>query len=374
MAAIIDETQLAAHPPAVSYAPAGIGFRARLKTELTADRPIYLLAALYILFAVLLSEALPRHPPVFLLLYAPIWLHAGGAILLGFILVRTLPELVRERPDRPLALMVSRTSAYATPRAAAGLLLIALQMVLMGTFTSVKNMLPEISGYVWDTDLANIGRFIFAGHDSWTYFTPVVVRLGLLGALEFLYVTGWMVALGLIPALVALVPSLAPIRVRFFLTYILCWALLGNLIALLGMSAGPVYFGEVTGNYTRYGQLVQLLAANSGSTWSAYDIQRSLWVVYERGMSSLGSGISAFPSLHVAMATLWAITGFQRSRLLGFIGVAFLCLILVASVALGWHYAIDGLAAIVMVLLLWAGVGWVLARAGVESRQTSTGW
>jgi hypothetical protein len=364
MSAVIEDARLAERAAAAARPAATSAFWLQFRAELAGDRLIYMLAALYVFIAELLALALPRHPPVSLFLYAPVWLRCGAGILLGFILVRTLPEILRTRPDGPLRLLLTRAAGYATPRAAAGIGLVLLQMMLMGTFTSIKNMLPEISHYVWDTELADIGRFIMGGHDSWSYVTPVVARAGLLPILEFLYVTGWMVALGVVPALVALVPAMAPVRVHFFLTYILSWAMLGNLVALAGMSAGPAYFGEVTGDYGRYRPLLDLLAANSGSTWSAYDIQRGLWLVYEHGMSSLGSGISAFPSLHVAMATLWAIVGFQRSRAAGLAGFAFLMTIFVGSVALGWHYLIDGIAAMVMVPLIWSSVGVVLDRIG----------
>jgi hypothetical protein len=38
--------------------------------------------------------------------------------------------------------------------------------------------------------------------------------------------------------------------------------------------------------------------------------------------------------------------------------------ILVGSVHLGWHYAIDGYAAIVGTLVIWCGVGKMIRRSG----------
>lgn len=339
----------------------GETFRSRLARELMADRAIYLFAALYMAGAFLLARALPNPQKLAFFLYLPLWLRGGVVVFFGFILVNSLPALVRDRPDRPALVVLSYATARLTPRFVAGLFLIFMQAVLIGVFTSVKTMLPQFAHYGWDTFLANTDRFLF-GHGPWRYVTPMVAHLGLLGAVEFFYAVGWMLALALVPAIVALAPSFNAIRVRFFLTYILCWVLLGNLTAAIGMSAGPVYYGDVTGNYDRFNYLVNILATNSGGHWSAYDLQRSLWNVYVEGMSSLGSGISAFPSLHVAMATLWAITGFQRSRAWGLAGTLFATLILLGSVTLGWHYAIDGLASIVFTLFIWRMVGHFLAR------------
>jgi len=356
MASAADRPALAV--PEVSSARA---FWTRVRGEIAADRVIYLFAGLYALAALLLALTSPAGPRVSFFVYLPVWIRGGAALVFGFVLVSSLPATVSERPDRPLLVVFSYATARLTPRFVAGLLLILLQAVLMGIFTSVKTMLPEFVPFGWDTTLANIARFIF-GHGPWRYLTPVIADLGLLGFVEFIYAVGWLLALAVVPAVVALAPSFAPIRVRFFLTYILCWALLGNVLAAIGMSAGPVYYGEVTGNFDRFHNLVNLLSASSGSNWSAYDIQRSLWNIHADKGNALGSGISAFPSLHVAMATLWAITGFQRCRAWGLAGTIFATVVLLGSVILGWHYAIDGLASIVFTLFIWRMVGQFLAR------------
>ena len=62
-----------------------------------------------------------------------------------------------------------------------------------------------------------------------------------------------------------------------------------------------------------------------------------------------GGGISAFPSMHAAMATLWAGYLVERSRWLAPIGLGFLAVILYLSVYTGWHYAVDGIASIAVV-------------------------
>lgn len=336
----------------------------QVREELAADRLIYLVAAVYVAAANTALLMITGRPALTYSLYAAVWTRVTIPAALIFVLVRTLPGVLRARSQHPLHLLLSRAAEFATPRAVAGLALIVLQVVLMGTFTSMKTVLPQLSDYVWDTRLAHVDAALFGGHDPWTFITPVFSRLGLLSAVEFFYSTGWLLCLFLVPATVALVPTARPIRVRFFITYILSWALLGNLLALLGMSAGPVYFGEVTGDFARYQPLVRLLAADSGTAWSAYDIQQALWQVYERGMTSLGTGISAFPSLHVAMVTLWTAAGFHWSRTFGAMGLALLAFFQTASVALGWHYAIDGLASMILVVLIWTIVGRMLARLG----------
>jgi hypothetical protein len=354
--AAAEKTEPAPRLMAAPSFPAGAAFRQAVRHELSLDWPIYALAAFYVLAAMVLALALPGRQHLTLFLYVPLWLRGGLVALLLFLIARSLPGVIRERSDRPLFALAARMAAFVTPRAVAGLALIALQVVLMGTFTSVKNMLPDMATYSWDGFWANVDAALHGGHDPWTLLTSLVSQPAALKLVEFVYASGWMVMIGLVPAIVALSPKLAPIRVRFFLTYILSWMLIGNLLALLFMSAGPAFFAEI-GDGDRFRPLLDHVAANSGTLWSARDIQTALWQVYEHGMVSFGTGISAFPSMHLSMATLWAITAFRRSRRLGAAALVFLAFILTGSVALGWHYAVDGYAAILLTVLIWIAVG-----------------
>jgi di/tricarboxylate transporter len=57
--------------------------------------------------------------------------------------------------------------------------------------------------------------------------------------------------------------------------------------------------------------------------------------------------------MHVAIAGLLCMASFKVHRLIGFAFLAFLILILVGSVSLAWHYAVDGYAAILLTALIW---------------------
>ena len=79
------------------------------------------------------------------------------------------------------------------------------------------------------------------------------------------------------------------------------------------------------------------------------------------------------PSMHVVTSLLIALVCWRINRPLGVAMVVFLVVILIGSVHLGYHYAIDGYAAIVITLAIWSGVGWLLRRdrgLGVGLRQS----
>ncbi len=86
------------------------------------------------------------------------------------------------------------------------------------------------------------------------------------------------------------------------------------------------------------------------------DIQSYLWTSYEARALLFGSGISAFPSVHLGIATLTALYLFERQRYLLLPGIAFVAVILFLSVYSGYHYAIDGYFSIVAVIGLWLGL------------------
>ena len=72
-----------------------------------------------------------------------------------------------------------------------------------------------------------------------------------------------------------------------------------------------------------------------------------LWSSYTSHSMIVGNGISAMPSLHVAIAAWMALA--IRKRVMWF----YVAAVWIASVHLGWHYVSDGLAGIVGALVIW---------------------
>ena len=68
-----------------------------------------------------------------------------------------------------------------------------------------------------------------------------------------------------------------------------------------------------------------------------------LWNFHANGELGVGAGISAMPSLHIATVT-WIYLAFRghQSRLTPLTAL-FTLYIWALSVALGWHYAVDGI-------------------------------
>jgi len=147
------------------------------------------------------------------------------------------------------------------------------------------------------------------------------------------------------------------LRLTFLFAYGLNWVIAGAILAILFASVGPVYLERLTGDLM-FQPLTDLLAQQGEITRiRALETQQWLWEGYTQA-DIKPVGISAFPSLHLSIATTCTCLGFAVSRITGLLAAMFTLSILVASVHLGWHYAIDGIAGIALALVFW----WISAR------------
>ena len=65
------------------------------------------------------------------------------------------------------------------------------------------------------------------------------------------------------------------------------------------------------------------------------------------------AGISAMPSMHVATSVLIAFYAATHARWAGWFCWIFAALIMIGSVHLGWHYAVDGYFGAAIAWMAW---------------------
>jgi membrane-associated phospholipid phosphatase len=129
----------------------------------------------------------------------------------------------------------------------------------------------------------------------------------------------------------------------------------------LAPSAGPIFFERIG--------LGDRFAALPVSPW-AQTAADYLWQDYLGETGKLGTGISAMPSLHIAISG-WFVLVF-RSQLprLQFIALAYFGLIAFGSVYLGWHYAVDGIVGVLIVGIAWYGTQFLTLSADQRKTQS----
>ncbi len=230
------------------------------------------------------------------------------------------------------------------------------------TFTNVKVLIPVVAPFSWDPVFAELDRALHFGSQPWEWLHPM---LGAPGMTKLVYVTYivWLLYMYMVLFWQTFTLANPFLRMRYILTFTLSWMLIGNVGGTLFSSAGPVYYERVTGSPGDFGALMDYLRmVYEGSEGGLIAVQEYLWEGYLATEGRRFGGISAMPSMHIAMVTVIALLGWAHSRLLGAAFTAIALIILIGSVHLAWHYAVDGYAAAIAVCVLWVAVGAVLRR------------
>ncbi|KIC41495.1 hypothetical protein RA27_09595 [Ruegeria sp. ANG-R] len=233
-------------------------------------------------------------------------------------------------------------------------------LLFCAAFSITKTSIPYLMPFYADEILANIDNILHFGVDPWeiahrasAYVTPSLV--------ETIYFTIWILPAFFLPVIIALTDESEARRNRFMILYCTCWILLGNVLALVFSSVGPIYYDLLLGG-DRFAGLSDALGTSGLTDSKLGKLQTFLWHDYVSQAQTFGSGISAFPSVHVGVAMVVALYMAERSMYLLIPGLVFLIAVLFCSVFNGWHYAIDGYVSIGVI-----AVAWILLRHRISA-------
>jgi hypothetical protein len=351
------------------------GVLARMKQILLADRVIYAVIAIHAVVAICAIQATGASSAFAYLAYFPIWSFVFLLFFpfvyctLGLLIVVHRIERRRGTAFR-LILSEQRLAHFG-----AGLVLLCAMMIFQGSLTSVKNAFPAWwGGFPYDTIQAEIDKALHFGRDPWHYLYAAGENDFVRALVEWNYNQAWFLICFSTLFWVAVAYEARAIRTRYFLCYALVWIVIGNVFAGAFLSAGPAFYGHVTGVVARFAEQLAFLEKSGDGMHSAARVQHYLWAFHERGTAGFGSGIAAFPSMHVSLATLNALFLFEFSRRAGLVAFAYVALVVASSVYLAWHYAIDGYAAIILTVAIYAAVRWLTNGAAASAATPVPSW
>ncbi|MFC4293531.1 phosphatase PAP2 family protein [Novosphingobium tardum] len=269
--------------------------------------------------------------------------------------------LVQRRVERPLQTLWRLTSRQ-KGWILRGTLFVFLSVPLGRAVMRVKVAIPNLVPFYADHFLIQADRALL-GTDAWRLTHHLVGFAGTV-VLDRLYGLWFMVMMGTL-AWAAFTRDIR-FQVRSLTAYFLTWFILGGVFATALSSVGPCFYDQFYGG-NQFAPMMELLRG--------YDARYSLNALFSMhyltavfGKEEIGSGISAMPSLHVGIAFLLFLMCRSRFGMRWPRHVAFVYFVLIwfASVHLGWHYAVDGLASVFGVSAIWWGSGkfvrWLDAR------------
>ena len=245
--------------------------------------------------------------------------------------------------------------AYAVP-------VLVLLPPFFATFTALKILIPVINPFTWDPAFAEWDRLLHGGRHPWEWLYPLLGHPWATYAMQKIY-QFWLLSVYAVMLWQLFNMKDKVLRMQFFISFLLSWALIGSLAATLLSSAGPVYFERVTGLADPYAPLMEHIRSLEGIPgFRLASMQDWLWSNYANEITEAFTGISAMPSMHIGSVTLMALVAWRTHRYLGILLTVFASIIMLGSVHLAWHYAIDGYVAALVAILIWAGTGYVLRR------------
>jgi len=133
-------------------------------------------------------------------------------------------------------------------------------LFFQAAFTLIKTSRPFIVPFFADLYLADIDQALHFGHDPWI-LTHAWAEGIAANQLVWVYVSVWGLHAMALPVIIAALDGNQDRVSRFLILYVVGWVVIGNIIALAGMSAGPVYFDRLMGGRASWTLLQRSLKA-----------------------------------------------------------------------------------------------------------------
>lgn len=264
--------------------------------------------------------------------------------MLLFVFV-SVARSARAKEDAPLAV----AWADLKPRLPLFLWCIVGWPLFLSASTTIKSAMPALVGFHLDPFLTQLDAAIF-GEDPWRIAHAIVGPFGY--PMGLVYHPVWGTLLGYSIGLAAAFASRER-ATTLILSMCLTIIVGGCVLAYALSSVGPILAHIVDPELgARFAPLHQSFEGDPIAPFVANYLESTM------GQSVRASGISAMPSIHVAVCMLYVLA--CRGTWLFWPSVVFAVLIYVGSVYSGLHYSTDGVVGAAVAVLCWyAAKAWI---------------
>lgn len=315
-----------------------------------AHAPFWLICVAYILVTQVTSRIYDY--PIDLGLYRHLTLYSG---FLGVTLIigLTVYVLISARFRHPLTNLWQKffVEWKSLSRLAMFACVFAATSPFMSAFSATKTAIDRIVPFYLDDTLVNIDHMVL-GQDAWQLLQPILGYPAVTFFLNVNYNIWGIITYGTFLG-AALMLKRQQLRAQYLISFVMSWIILGSGLAIMLSSVGPCFYEAIYGSDRFTGLMNYLTHAGQEYPIWALATQDYLLFKYEAGMVGIGSGISAMPSMHLAMTSLMTIFAFKINRKLGYVSLVYLGIIYLGSIHLGWHYASDGIVSMALVPAIW---------------------
>lgn len=225
-------------------------------------------------------------------------------------------------------------------------------------FSANKVKVIGTEGFQYDDLFIQWDRVLFLGRAPWELTHRLLPTAALTKWIDLLYhplfipmVVGYILCFS--------TRARADLRYTYMLTYLASFVIIGMMMATTLSSAGPVFYGDLVGDEAVFAPLLDRLDLQSEAAGPFTSIlaRNYLLALHLNGEARFFGGISAMPSMHIALAYMWAFAAWQINRPLGVVVHVYAAVIWIGSVHLGWHYFVDGLVSLIVLTVIWRILG-----------------
>lgn len=295
------------------------------------------------------------------------------AFVVLFVLLRLFYITLVIHPKRPLTMFLReiRDVWFMPRRVVWGLAIMLLVPLFFSFFTSAKNMIPVIHPFSWDPALSEWDRMLHFGRHPWQWLHPLLQFAVVTATISFFYKL-WFFHKYVMVVWQAFSLKRPQLRNQFLITMLLSWIINGFVLALIFSSAGPCYFHYFYPDLPNPYEGLMNFLRQSHERMEVMDLWAMDYLLqaYKAKTANLFSGISAFPSMHVSVALMNALVAWRIHRGLGAVFALYLGVIMIGSVHIGWHYAVDGYMSLVTTTLIWLMVGRFFPKDDSQDQKT----